>query len=96
MTELASLDHESVSLRGLYRLAGAVLVQAIVDIRCGSGRKKAEALRWIEDASERQFSFSYCCKMVSRDPDHVRRQLARQQIPQWLISSPNVEAVTTH
>jgi len=80
-----SADAE-VSVRGVHRLAGAVLVQAIEDFRCGSCRKREEAIRWMEDPSEQQFSFAFCCRMLSRAPEEVRRFLARQEMPDWLLS----------
>ena len=74
-------------LRGVHRLAGAVLVQAIDDIRCGSGRKKIDALRWVEDPSQDQFSFVFCCRVLSRNPEEVRRFLARQEVPSWFFTA---------
>lgn len=84
MVELVAVDEESVGLRGIHRLAGAVLVQAIEDIRCGSGRKKLDALQWIQDPGEEQFSFIFCCRVLGRDPEEVRRFLERRQIPGWM------------
>ena len=78
---------ESLGVRGIQRLAGAVLVQAIDDLRCGVSRRREEATRWIESESEEQFSFVFCCRMLERDPEETRRFLLRQTIPGWLISS---------
>ena len=78
---------ESLGVRGIQRLAGAVLVQAIDDLRCGVSRRREEATRWIESESEEQFSFVFCCRMLERDPEETRRFLLRQSIPGWLISS---------
>jgi hypothetical protein len=63
-----------VAIRGVHRLAGAILLQAIEDLRFGTGRRRAEALRWIMDNStEEQFSFPFCCRMLRRDPKQIRR-----------------------
>ncbi len=81
------LDLDSLGLRGLHRLAGAILVQAIEDIRCGSGRRKEDAIRWVNESSEEQFSFAFCCRMLNRKPEDVRRFLLRQSLPSWLFSN---------
>jgi hypothetical protein len=78
---------EALGVRGIQRLAGAVLVQAIDDLRCGVSRRREEATRWIESDSDEQFSFVFCCRMLERDPEETRRFLLRQSIPGWLISS---------
>jgi hypothetical protein len=83
-------NQEFVSVRGVHRLAGAILVQAIEDIRCGSGRRREDAVRWITDSSEEQFSFVFCCRMLNRDPDEVRRFLVRQSLPDWLFARPHL------
>lgn len=80
-------DRDLVSLRGLHRLAGAILVQAIEDILCGSGRRKEDAIHWVNDSSEEQFSFAFCCRMLNRKPEDVRRFLLRQSLPSWLFSN---------
>ena len=80
-------DAESLGVRGIQRLAGAVLVQAIDDLRCGVSRRRDEATRWIESDTNEQFSFVFCCRMLERDPEETRRFLLRQSIPGWLISS---------
>lgn len=88
MTETATaIDTELVGLRGVHRLAGAVLVQAIEDIRCGSGRRKEDAIRWVNESSDDQFSFVFCCRILNRDPEDVRRFLLRQSLPKWLFAN---------
>lgn len=81
---------ETVSVRGVHRLAGAILVQAIEDVRCGSGRRREDAIRWITDSNDEQFSFVFCCRMLNRDPEEVRRFLVRQSLPDWLIPNANL------
>ena len=81
------VDAESAGLRGIQRLAGAVLVQAIEDLRCGINRRREEATQWIESDSEDQFSFVFCCRMLERDSQETREFLLRQSIPWWLLAS---------
>jgi hypothetical protein len=81
------VDAESLSLRGVQRLCGAVLVQAIEDLRCGSSRRREEAVQWIEDDSKAQFSFVFCCLMLDRNPEETRRFLLGREFPSWLFSS---------
>ena len=76
---------DSESYRGYRRLAGAVLVQAIEDIRRGSGRVREDALRWVSESSESDISFSACCRSLGRDPGEVRRSLVRQGLPKWAV-----------
>ena len=78
-------EQDFVNLRGVHRLAGAILVQAIEDIRCGSGRRKEDAIHWVTDNNDSQFSFIFCCRMLDRDPEDVRRFLLRQSLPNWLF-----------
>ena len=80
-------DMGFVDVRGVQRLAGAILVQAIEDIRCGSGRRREDAIRWMADSSEEQFSFVSCCKLLNRDPEEVRRFLVRRNLPSWVFSN---------
>ena len=62
------------ALRSVHRLAGAVLLQAIEDIRQGTGRRRAEALEWMmDDGDEDQFSFRSCCQVLGRNIEQVRR-----------------------
>ena len=86
------LDLGSVDVRGVQRLAGAILVQAIEDIRCGSGRRREDAIHWVADPSEEQFSFVSCCHLLNRDPEEVRRFLMRRSLPSWVFSNAATEA----
>ena len=78
---------DAADLRGLHRLAGAILLQAIEDIRFRSGKTREEALQWVQSDSEDQFSFVFCCRILERDPDEVRRFLERRDVLQWLFSA---------
>ena len=79
-----AVDPEACNVRGIYRLAGAILLQAIEDIRCRTGKKREEALRWVQDSREEQFGFVYCCRMLDRNPEQVRRFLERRELTDWL------------
>ncbi len=79
------MNVDSNPLRGVCRLAAAILVQAIEDLRRGSGRKRDDAIRWITDPREDEFSFVYCCRILNRNPEEIRRMLLRQSLPDWAI-----------
>jgi len=81
------LDDPSERVRGVQRLAGAVLVQAIDDLRSGSGKRRTDSLRWLRDPSEEQFSFVFCCRVLGRDAGEVRRFLERREMPNWIFSA---------
>lgn len=89
-----AVNVESHSPRGIHRLAGAILVQAIADMRGGSGRRREEVLRWIEAPSEARFSFVFCCRILNRDPNEVRRFLERREFPAWLFTA-NLEGAAS-
>ena len=76
---------DSNPLRGVCRLAAAILVQAIEDLRRGSGRKRDDAIRWITDSREDEFSFVYCCRILNRNAEEIRRMLLRPSLPDWAI-----------
>lgn len=77
------MHEESNSLRGVQRLAAAILVQAIQDIRSGSAKKRDDAVRWIIDSRDEHFSFVFCCRILDRDCEEIRRFLVRQSLPEW-------------
>ena len=79
--------HHLESLRGLQRLAGAILLQAIEDIRYRSGKTREDAIHWVQDPSDAQFSFVFCCRLLHRKPDDVRQFLERRDVIEWLFSA---------
>lgn len=79
------MNPDSHPLRGVCRLAAAILVLAIEDLRRGSGRKRDDAIRWITDSREDEFSFVYCCRILNRSAEEIRRMLLRQSLPDWAI-----------
>ncbi len=84
---VATVDIDVSDLRGIQRLAGAILLQAIEDIRLRSGRTREEALHWVQDDGNVQFSFVFCCRMLERDPDEVRKFLQHRDVLQWLFAA---------
>ena len=62
-----------MSDQGVYRLATAVLVQAIQDITSSSIGRRTTALRWINSNQECCYSFTFICRALNRDPEQVRR-----------------------
>jgi hypothetical protein len=63
--------------RGLQRLAGAVLIQALQDASSGPRRAKEEAIEWLHGRSSSKFSFQFCCSLLGRDPNDVLLRLRR-------------------
>lgn len=80
-------DMKSHDLRGVRRLAGAVLVQAIEDIRRGTGKRREDAVRWILDCSDRELSFVFCCRALNRNPEAIRRSQVQGGLPDRAIRS---------
>lgn len=75
---------DSPADRGLQRLAGAVLIQALQDATSGPRRYREEALDWIHGRSKSGFSFNFCCALLGRSPDDVRHRLqSKNFIPKW-------------
>lgn len=66
--------------RGLQRLAGAVLIQALDDLSRGPRRAREQAREWIFEGSLGDFSFDLCCSLLGRSPEDVRRRLRRYHI----------------
>ena len=64
--------------RGVYRLAAAVLLQAILDAGSSSMGRRTSALRWINSKDESCYSFTFICRVLSRDPEEVRRLCERK------------------
>src|SRR5712692_4463759 len=59
--------------RAVYRLATAVLLQAVQDSGSSSIGKRTAALRWINSNDQSSFSFTFICRVLNRDPNDVRR-----------------------
>src|SRR5713101_3513399 len=77
---------EPTSERGVYRLATAVLLQAIQDATSVSMGRRAGAIRWISSNQEGGYSFLFVCRTVNRDPAAVRlfcrREIAKRRLPE--------------
>ena len=59
------------------RLAGAVLTQAIADLRGSIPRQQREASEWIFRGNTGIITFETCCAYLNRDPDRVREKIIR-------------------
>jgi hypothetical protein len=61
--------------RGMRRLAGAMLISALDDLDSQSHSRRGEVLNWISRSDGRIFSFEFCCEMLGRDPNELRRKV---------------------
>jgi len=88
------VESNGVSYRGFYRLANAVLLQAIQDAISASTGRRASALRWMSRPDHVScYSFPFICRILNRSPEDVRRfcvrKSAERQIPSALSGQPN-------
>lgn len=67
-----------MSEKGVYRLAGAMLLQAIQDAGSGSVGRRSGALRWMSAKDDSCFSFAFVCRVLNRDPAEVRQFCERK------------------
>jgi hypothetical protein len=63
--------------RGLQRLAGAVLIQAMQDASSGPRRAREEAIEWMQGRTTSKFSFDFCCSLLGRNADDVLIRMRR-------------------
>jgi len=88
---MATTQPSTASDRAIYRLAGAILLQAIQDATSSSIGKRASALRWMSRHEECYFSFPFICRILSRDPFQVRRfcecRAAQRRLSEWSARS---------
>lgn len=81
-------DQDRKLERGVYRLAGAMLLQAINDVESSSAGRRLNALRWMNNTDDSLFSFSFVCRVVNRDPEDVRRFCRRQAAARAKLNIP--------
>jgi hypothetical protein len=81
-------DQDQALERGVYRLAGAMLVQAIQDAGSNSAGRRNNALRWINGAEDSLFSFQFVCRVLNRDPEDVRRFCSRRAASRARLDVP--------
>ena len=62
--------------RGLRRLAGALLINAIEDLTGRDEHRRHEVLRWIGRQDPGVCSFESCCALLGRDAATIRERLA--------------------
>jgi hypothetical protein len=67
-----------MSDRGVYRLAGAMLLQAIQDASSTSMGRRSSALRWMNGNDDSCYSFAFICRVLNRNPDEIRRFCQRK------------------
>ncbi len=65
--------------RGLRRLAGAMLISALDDLDSRSHCRRDEVLNWISRRDARVFSFEFCCRLLGRDPNELRRKVKTER-----------------
>ncbi|HZS50798.1 MAG TPA: hypothetical protein VFA54_08060 [Bryobacterales bacterium] len=80
-----------MSERGVYRLAGAMLLQAIQDASSSSSGRRSSALRWIRSSDDSCFSFSFVCRILNRNPEEVRRYCEQKAAERGKITVPYLE-----
>ncbi len=62
---------------GLRKLAGAMFVQALEDLKHGSEDARAGAWQWLSGENHAGLSFALCCQILGCQPETVRRGLLR-------------------
>lgn len=72
MLEL-DFEPDDPATKGVKRIAGALLIQAYMDVTSGSNRKRLAALGWVDYGSNECFGFTWCCRAIDRDPEHIKR-----------------------
>jgi len=72
---LGTYNEAVASGRDLRRLAGAVLTQAIADLRGGIPHQQREASQWIFEGDSGAIIFDTCCDHLDRDPSRVRKKI---------------------
>jgi len=85
--------------RDLRRLAGAVLTQAITDLRGGIPQRQREASQWIFEGDSGVISFNTCCGYLQRDPGRVRNKIVEafglpRNVVESLAAGPHREALS--
>ena len=60
------------------KLAAAVLLCAVDDLRGRSAHKRLDAFRWISSGSEKRFSFAFWCRVLDQDAEKMRLTLERE------------------
>ena len=77
--------------RGLRRLAGAMLISALDDLDSHSHSRRDEVLNWISRRDARIFSFEFCCRLLGRDPNELRRKVETESF--WAKSALGMRVV---
>ncbi len=72
-------SQRELSTRAFYRLAAAMLLQAIHDATSRSAGRRASAIQWMYRSDDGCFSFPFICQILDRSPEDVRRFCEREQ-----------------
>jgi hypothetical protein len=78
------MKDEVLAGSGVRRLAAAMLIRAALDIRWAT--RGREVISWMNDPTEAEFSFKFCCRILDRDPRQVRGLL--EQKAEWWLAKP--------
>jgi hypothetical protein len=68
----------SKSNRGIQRLAGPIFVQVVQDTRAERGRSAREAFSRMMGAGSHSSRFSFCCRILRRNPEKLRSGLLQK------------------
>ena len=63
---------------GERRLAAAVLVLALTDLRGGSSVLRSGAIGWIRSGDRGALTFDFCCHVLDYNPGWMRQRLLRR------------------
>ena len=63
---------------GERRLAAAVLVLALTDLRGWRSVLRSEALMWIRSGDRGALTFDFCCQILDYNPGWMRERLLRR------------------
>jgi len=92
-----SLNEEPLRGRDLRRLAGAVLTQAIADLRGSIPHQQREASEWIFRGNIGIITFDTCCEHLDRDPGKVREKIVQAfGLPRNIVQALSSEGGREH
>jgi hypothetical protein len=81
---------------GLRKLAGAMFVQALEDLKQGDEPTRVGASQWLSGKNEAGLSFVLCCHILGCRPDVVRRGLLGSHVGAEPVATPaHLEAEAT-
>ena len=72
-----TLNKNSTRDGNLRKLAGAVLGQAISDLRRNTSQKQRKAYAWVFGEDSSIITFETCCTHLDQNPGRVREEITR-------------------